>query len=82
MHFVKRYRLAYRLPAWLGKPYERWLDIRVTGKHVPYRFLVSLHDGYIGVRNALKDFLVNHLPKLYLKLRVLKHKKRAQKTDK
>ena len=29
----------------------------------------------------LKDFLVNHLPKLYVKLRVLKHRKRAKDTE-
>jgi len=82
MHFVKRYRLAYKLPPFLGKPYEKWLDVRVTGKHVPYAFLVKLHDIYAGARNKLKDFLVNNLPGLYLKLRMLKHRKKADKNIK
>ncbi len=79
MHFVKRYRRAYAMPKWIGKPYEKWLDKRVTGKHVPYRFYVKLHDAYAACRNKLKDFLVNKMPKLYLKLRMLKHRKKADK---
>ena len=46
---------------------------------MPHKFLVLLHDGYMKVRNKLRDFLVNHMPKLYLKLRVLKHRKKAEK---
>ena len=79
MHFVKRYRWAFAMPRWLGRPYERFLDFRVTSRFVPHKFLVLLHDGYMKVRNKLRDFLVNHMPKLYLKLRVLKHRKKAEK---
>ncbi|MBO4794931.1 MAG: radical SAM protein, partial [Clostridia bacterium] len=79
MHFVKRYKWAFAMPRWLGKPYEKWLDHRVTGKFIPRKFYVWLHDGYTAVRNKLKDFLVHHLPKLYLKLRMLKHRKREEK---
>lgn len=80
MHFVRRYKLAYRLPGGIGRVYERWLDHRVTGKHVPYKALVAVHDVYAGARNSLKDFLVNNLPGLYMKLRVLKHRKKAEKS--
>ena len=66
------------MPKWLGGPYEKWLDHRATGKHVPYKLLVKLHDGYAKVRNGLKNFLVDHLPKVYMKLRVLKHRKKAK----
>lgn len=79
MHFVKRYKLAYRLPGRIGKLYEKWLDSRVTGKWVPHSFLVWLHDVYSLIRNKLKDFLVNYMPKIYLCLRKLKHRKKAQK---
>ena len=79
MHFVKRYKWAFAMPRWLGKPYEKWLDHRVTGKFIPRQFYVWLHDRYTAVRNKLKDFLVHHLPKLYLKLRMLKHRKREEK---
>ena len=79
MHFVKRYKWAFAMPRWLGKPYEKWLDHRVTGKFIPRKLYVWLHDGYTAVRNKLKDFLVHHLPKLYLKLRMLKHRKREEK---
>ena len=48
-------------------------------KHVPYKFLVKVHDIYAGARGHLKDFLVNRMPKLYVKLRVLKHRRRAEK---
>ena len=65
MHFVKRYKWAFAMPRWLGKPYEKWLDHRVTGKHIPRRFYVKLHDIYAAIRNKLKDFLVHHLPKFY-----------------
>lgn len=81
MHFVKRYRLAFALPRFLGVPYEKCLDHRVCGKHVPYMFYVHLHDGFVRVRNNLKDFLVHHLPGVYMKLRMLKHHKRAKKVD-
>lgn len=79
MHFVKRYKLAFKMPGKLGKWYEKWLDHRVTGKHVPYKFYVKLHDGYSAVRNALKDFLVRNMPKFYLLLRRIKHHKKAVK---
>ena len=78
MHFVKCYKRAYAMPKWLGVPYEKWLDKRVTGKHVPYKFYVKLHDIYAAARNKLKDFLVNRMPKFYVKLRMLKHRKKAQ----
>jgi len=81
MHFVRRYKLAYRLPSGIGRVYERWLDHRVTGRQVPYKALVAIHDVYAAARNSLKDFLVNHLPKLYMKLRMLKHRKKAEKAD-
>ena len=80
MHFVKRYKWAFAMPRWLGKPYEKWLDHRVTGKHIPRRFYVKLHDIYAAIRNKLKDFLVHHLPKFYMKLRMLKHRKKAEKS--
>lgn len=82
MHFVKRYRLAYALPKGIGGIYEKWLDHRVTGKHVPYKTLVWWHDRYTNVRNSLKDFLVNRMPKLYVKLRMIKHHRRAEKNIK
>jgi len=78
MYFVKRYKRAFAMPEWIGKPYERFLDTCVTGKHVPYMFLVRLHDGFTAVRNKLKDFLVHHLPGIYVKLRMLKHRKKAK----
>lgn len=79
MHFVRRYKLAYRLPEKIGAAYEKWLDRRVCGKHIPYMFLVRLHDIYTSVRNGLKDFLVHNLPGIYVKLRMLKHRKKAEK---
>jgi Fe-S oxidoreductase len=79
MHFVRRYKLAFALPPALGKPYERFLDRCVTGKHIPYMFLVRLHDGYTAVRNSVKDLLVNRMPKIYVALRKIKHRKRAAK---
>lgn len=79
MYFVKRYRRAFALPPALGKPYERFLDKCVTGRHVPYKFLVKLHDGYVAVRNWAKGLLINRLPKLYVTLRKIRHFKRAEK---
>ena len=51
--------------------YERFLDFRVTSRIVPHKFLVWVHDRYMGGRNKLRDFLVNHMPSLYLELRML-----------
>ncbi len=73
LHFVKRYKLAYRLPSWLGKPYEKWLDHRVTGKHVPYKFYVKIHDIYSKCYHRLKNFAAQKLPDVYMKLRKIKH---------
>ena len=73
MHFVKRYRWAFAMPAPLGRIYERWLDFRVTSRFVPHKFYVWLHDIYKYLRNKLKDFLVDHLPRVYIKLRRIKH---------
>ncbi len=78
MHFVRRYKWAYAMPKWLGRPYEKFLDVRVTGRFVPHKFLVWLHDCFVAVRNKLKDFLVHHLPGIYVKLRMLKHRKKAK----
>ncbi len=79
MHFVKRYKRAFAMPEWIGKPYERFLDWQVTSRLTPHRFLVFLHDIYTKIRNVLKDFLINKMPGLYIKLRVRKHKKKTQK---
>ena len=78
MHFVRRYKLAYKMKGKIGRLYEKWLDARVTGKHVPYKFLVWLHDIFMGLRNRAKDMLINNMPKLYVKLRMLKHRKKAE----
>ena len=77
-HFVRRYKWAYAMPEWLGKPYEKFLDVRVTGKYVPYKFLVKIHDIYAKGRSKVKNFVIDNLPKLYMKLRTLKHRKRAK----
>jgi radical SAM superfamily enzyme YgiQ (UPF0313 family) len=77
LHFIKRYKRAFDMPGRLGRAYERWLDYRVTGKLVPRKFLVWLHDRYAGGRKTVKNLVINRLPKLYLKLRVAKHKKKA-----
>jgi len=79
MYFVKRYKLAFALPKWLGRPYEKWLDMWFTGKHTPRKLFVKLHDIYKEMRDILKDFLVNHMPKVYIKLRKMKHRKKASK---
>jgi radical SAM superfamily enzyme YgiQ (UPF0313 family) len=77
-HFVKRYKWAYSMPSWLGKLYEKNLDFRVTSRFVPYKTYVFLHDVYVKIRNFFKDMLVDHMPKLYIKLRKMKHKKKAK----
>ena len=77
-HFVRRYKWAYAMPKWLGRPYERFLDVRVTGRFVPHKALVAVHDVYAKGRSKAKDLLINHMPKLYMKLRVLKHRRKAE----
>lgn len=79
MHFVKRYKLAFRMDNAIGRTYEKWLDHRFTSKYVPHKLYVKLHDGYTAVRNFFKDMLVNNMPKMYLKLRMWKHRKHAEK---
>ena len=78
MHFVKRYKWAFKMDNAIGRAYEKWLDHRFTSKYVPHKFYVKLHDGYKAVRNWLKDLLVHHLPKVYLRLRMMKHRKKAK----
>lgn len=74
-HFVKRYKWAYKMPSWLGKPYEKWLDYRVTGKLVPKKFLVFVHDKYVWVRTKIKTFIIHKLPSVYMKMRKIKYRK-------
>lgn len=74
-HFVKRYKWAYKMPSWLGKPYEKWLDYRVTGKLVPKKFLVFVHDKYVWIRTKIKTFIIHKLPSVYMKMRKIKYRK-------
>ena len=66
------------MTGWLGRLYEKNLDFRVTSKIVPYKTYVFLHDVYVKIRNFFKDTLVDHMPNLYIKLRKMKHKKKAK----
>jgi len=73
MHFVKRYKWAAKMPKGIGRLYEKWLDVRVTGKHVPYKFLYKLHDGYAAVLRGTKSILIDKLPGFYMFLRKLRN---------
>lgn len=74
MHFIRRYKLAAKLPGALGRGYEKWLDRRVTGKHVPYKFYVALHDVWRGITLGLKEFLINNMSGLYMALRRVRNR--------
>lgn len=78
-HFMNRYRRAFAMKGKIGKWYEKWLDRRVTKRRPwSYKFLVKLHDIYAHGRSKVKAFVIDHLPKLYMKLRVWKHRKKAE----
>ena len=78
-HFMNRYRRAFAMPGWLGKPYEKWLDRRVTKRHAwSYKLLVKMHDAYAHMRSKIKSFVIDHLPKIYMKLRMIKHRRKAE----
>ena len=74
MHFINRYKLAAKLPPFLGKPYEKWLDHRVTGKHVPYKFYVKLQDTANAVFLSTKSFFIHKLPGIYMLLRKVRNR--------
>jgi len=73
MHFVKRYKWAAKMPKGIGRLYEKWLDVRVTGKHVPYKLLYKLHDGYVAVMRGAKSVLIDKMPGFYMTLRKLRN---------
>ena len=78
-YFMVRYRRAFAMPDWLGKPYEKWLDRRVTKRHAwSYKLLVKIHDAYAHMRSKIKSFVIDHLPKIYMKLRMIKHRRKAE----
>ncbi len=76
MYFVKRYKWAFSHGS-AGRIYERWLDFWFTGPLTPRRFLVFVSDGAENTRKALKRFLINRLPGLYLALRNSRQKKQG-----
>lgn len=79
MHYVKKYKKAFAKGGKRGERMEKRLDKAITQRSVgSYKRRVWLHDKYTAVRNGLKDFLVNRMPKFYLFLRRQKHKKKAK----
>ncbi len=78
MHYVKKYKKIYAIGGERGARKEAKLDKAITERSVgSYKRRVWIHDRYVGVRNKLKDFLVNCMPKFYLYLRRKKHKVKA-----
>ncbi|MCL2518633.1 MAG: B12-binding domain-containing radical SAM protein [Oscillospiraceae bacterium] len=73
MYYVKRYQRAFKHK---NKFYENWLDFWFTGPITPRKFLVGVYDLKEKGKLTLKRILINHLPKLYLKLRNRKLKKK------
>ena len=79
MHYVKKYKKAYKIGGERGARMEKRLDKAITQRSVgSYKRRVWIHDKYSAARNGLKNFLVNSMPKFYLFLRRQKHKKKAQ----
>ena len=77
--YVKRYKKAFAKGGKRGERMEKRLDKAITQRSVgSYKRRVWIHDRYASVRNGLKNFLVNCMPKFYLFLRRQKHKKKAQ----
>lgn len=72
-HYVKCYKRAAKMKHG-RKAYERWLEFWFTGPITPRRFFVFCSDCKRAVVSGGKRFVMNRMPKLYLKLRKLKHR--------
>lgn len=78
MYYVKRYKWAFAHGK-IGEIYEKWLDFWFCGWLTPRRFLVFVSDMKDNTVKKLKQFLINHMPDLYLNLRNKKLKRRIAK---
>ena len=69
MKYVKRYKRCEKLPAFIGKPLEKYYDFVFTGPLTPRKFLVWWSDQKAKMYRSIKSFMINKTPSLYLKLR-------------
>lgn len=68
-HYVSCYKIAYKLPGFIGKAYEKWLDFCFTFPYKPHMFFVYSHKLWNKLINTMKRVLMKISPKMYLKLR-------------
>ena len=73
-HYVKRYKWCFAKDTKIRKIYEKWLDFTFTGPLTPRRTLVLFYTVYSKLKVGTKAFIINHLPKVYLKLRRIKNR--------
>lgn len=73
LHFLKSYKRARKMPKWLGKRYEKWLDRVFVSKYTPRKFLNFCSDVKSGFVAGIKRFLVTKMPNFYVWLRRVKN---------
>ena len=73
-YYVNRYKWCFAKDTWFRRFYEKWLDFWFTGPLTPRRTMVALYALKIKLRVGLKSFIINKMPKFYLKLRRIKNR--------
>jgi hypothetical protein len=67
--FVNAYKLARRLPRFLGKPLEGTLDRVFLFRFLPYGLLTRVGEGWMDLEASTKASVRRRFPRLYLRLR-------------
>ncbi|MDO8670749.1 MAG: hypothetical protein Q7O66_04880, partial [Dehalococcoidia bacterium] len=67
--FVKLYRIAYRLPSFLGKGLERLIDRLFLSPRLPYGALTKLANARQDPLARVKNLLRQRTPNLYIFVR-------------
>lgn len=67
--FVKMYRAVWKMPGVTRKIFESLLDLLFTGKFVPRRLLVKVHEMSHVLYGLVKSVVISSCPGIYLKLR-------------
>ncbi len=77
--YVNKYKWCYKKDTKFRKSYEKWLDFWFVGPLTPRHTLVFFAEIGHNMKGGLKKYIINHHPKLYLKLRNIKNNIKIKK---
>jgi len=79
--YVRKFRIAYALPKFIGKPLEKWWSFCFTTRFKPFGLVVGIRKIYLRVWHGSKRILMTATPKLYIWLRNKSVKLKKKKND-